>query len=51
VTIGEELRTVSVFEPKEASFQPVDGSWNLTLWQARYKRPFVARLRKAFSGR
>ena len=51
VTIGGELRTVSVFEPKEASFQPVDGAWDLALWQGRYKRPFVARLRKAFSGR
>jgi hypothetical protein len=51
VTIGGELRTVSVFVPKEASFQPVDGAWNLALWRGRYKRPFVARLRKAFSGR
>ena len=51
VTIGGELRTVSVFEPKEASFQPVDGAWDLALWQGRYKRPFVAGLRKAFSGR
>jgi hypothetical protein len=51
VTIGRKLRTVSVFEPKEASFQPVDGGWDLALWQGRYKRPFVARLRKAFSGR
>jgi len=51
VTIGGKLRTVSVFEPKEASFQPVDGGWDLALWQGRYTRPFVARLRKAFSGR
>ena len=51
VTIGGKPRKVSVFEPKEASFQPVDGAWNLALWQGRYKRPFVARLRKAFSGR
>jgi len=51
VTIGGKLRTVSVFEPKEASFQPVDGAWDLALWQRHYKRAYVARLRKAFSGR
>ena len=51
VTVGDVLKTVSVFEPKEESFQPVDGAWDLALWQGRYKRPFVARLRKAFSGR
>jgi len=49
VTVGGALRTVSVFEPKEASFQPVDGAWDLALWQARYKRAFIARIRKALS--
>ena len=41
------MKTVSVFEPKEESFQPVDGAWDLALWQGRYKRPFIARMRKA----
>ena len=49
VTIGGKLRMVSVFEPKEESFQPVDGVWDLALWQGRYKRPFIARIRKALS--
>ena len=49
VTIEGKLETVSVFEPKEASFQPVDGAWDLALWQARYKRAFIARIRKALS--
>ena len=49
VTVGGALRTVSVFEPKEESFQPVDGAWDLALWQGRYKRPFIARIRKALS--
>jgi hypothetical protein len=31
VTIGRALKVVSVFEPKEESFQPVDGSWDLAL--------------------
>ena len=48
-TIGGKLRMVSVFEPKEESFQPVDGAWDLALWQGRYKRPFIARVRKALS--
>jgi CBS domain-containing protein len=51
VTVGGVLATVSVFEPKEESFQPVDGPWDLALWQGRYKRPFVARLRRAFAAR
>jgi Gamma-glutamyl cyclotransferase, AIG2-like len=47
VTVGGALKTVSVFEPKEQSFRPVAGVWDLALWQGRYKRPFVARIRKA----
>jgi len=49
VTADGVLRTVSVFEPKEESFKPVDGAWDLALWQGRYKRPFIARIRKALS--
>jgi Gamma-glutamyl cyclotransferase, AIG2-like len=49
VMVGGAVRTVSVFEPKEASFQPADGAWDLALWQGRYKRPFIARIRKALS--
>jgi hypothetical protein len=48
VMVDGVLKTVSVFEPKEESFQPVDGAWDLALWQGRYKRPFIARIRKAF---
>ena len=52
VTIGGELKTVSVFEPKEASFQPVDGAWDSRAvagpLQAALRRPPAAR---RFSGR
>jgi CBS domain-containing protein len=51
VRVAGRLETVSVFEPKERSFQAVDRAWNLTLWQGRHKRPFVARLRRALSAR
>jgi Gamma-glutamyl cyclotransferase, AIG2-like len=49
VRIGGRLTTVSVFEPVENRFQPVDGAWTLALWQGRHKRPFVSRLRRALS--
>ena len=49
VRIHGRVTTVSVFEPKEKAFQPVDGEWSLTEWQQRYKRAFVNRIRKAFS--
>jgi hypothetical protein len=49
VWIHGRLTTVSVFEPKEKAFQPVDGVWSLTEWQRRDKRKFVERIRKAFS--
>lgn len=45
------LMTVSVFEPVENRFQPVDGQWDLALWQRRNKRAFIARVRRAFSAR
>ena len=51
VKVAGALTTVSVFEPVEERFQPVDGSWDLALWQRRDKRPFVGRLRRAFSAR
>jgi hypothetical protein len=51
VRVAGALTTVSVFEPLENRFQPVDGSWDLALWQRRDKRPFVGRLRRAFSAR
>jgi CBS domain-containing protein len=47
VTVDGVLKTVSVFEPKEERFQPVDGVWDLALWQGRYKRAFLARIRRA----
>ena len=49
VRIGDRLTVVSVFEPKEKAFQPVDGEWSLTLWQRHDKRKFVDRIRKVFS--
>jgi CBS domain-containing protein len=49
VRVGRSLTTVSVFEPVEKRFQPVDGAWDIALWQGRHKRPFVARLRRALS--
>ena len=49
VRIGGRLMVVSVFEPKEKAFQPVDGAWSLLEWQRRDKRKFVDRIRKAFS--
>ena len=51
VTVGGALKTVSVFEPREASLQPVDSAWSLAVWQGRDKRPFVARLRRDVSAR
>jgi hypothetical protein len=53
------LVTVSVFEPivesgkgyRDSRLQPSRELWNLATWQRRHKRPFAARLRRAFSGR
>jgi len=41
--------TVSVFEPIEDSFEPVEGTWSLTLWQRRQKRAFIHRVSRALS--
>ncbi len=49
VRIGSRLTVVSVFEPKEKAFQPVDGVWSLAEWQRRDKRKFVNRIRKALA--
>lgn len=49
VRVHGHITTVSVFEPKEKAFQPVDGEWSLTDWQRRHKRRFLERIRKAFS--
>lgn len=49
VRIAGRMTTVSVFEPLEKVFQPTSGAWDLKLWQRRYKRPFIARVRRAFS--
>lgn len=43
--------SVYVFEPVEERFEPVDGRWELVVWQRRDKRRFVDRLRRAFSAR
>lgn len=49
VRIGGRLSVVSVFEPLELSFQPVEGYWDLAGWQRRHKRPFMDRIRRAIS--
>ena len=49
VRIGGELTTVSVFEPVIARLQPSTSPWDYALWKGRHKRPFVGRLRRAFS--
>jgi hypothetical protein len=51
VRVGGELATVSVFEPVVARLQPSTSPWDYALWKGRHKRPFVARLRRAFSAR
>ncbi len=51
VRVDGRLATVSVFEPVENRFQPTGGDWALAVWQQRYKRDFVGRLRRAFSAR
>lgn len=49
VRVDGRLTVVSVFEPKEKAFQPVEGDWSLTEWQRRDKRRFIDRIRKVFS--
>jgi Gamma-glutamyl cyclotransferase, AIG2-like len=51
VRIGDELATVSVFEPIVARLQPSTSPWDHALWKGRYKRPFVGRLRRVLSAR
>lgn len=49
VRIAGRLSIVSVFAPLEERFQPTGGSWELTWWQRRHKRAFLARLSPAIS--
>jgi len=59
VRSGGRLVTVSVYEPvvesgkgyRDPRLQPSRELWSLVTWQRRHKRPFAARLRRAFSGR
>ncbi|MBV8190052.1 MAG: gamma-glutamylcyclotransferase [Alphaproteobacteria bacterium] len=51
VRMNKRLVSVSVFEPVERRFEPVEGRWDLAVWQRRDKRQFVERLRLAFSAR
>ena len=51
VRVAGVLTTVSVFEPVAMRLQPSASPWDYALWKGRHKRPFVARLRKALSGR
>ena len=50
VRINGETASVCVFEPVEERFEPVEGRWELALWQRRDKRLFLGRLRRAFNG-
>ena len=45
------IGTVSVFEPLVQKLKPSDRPWDLSSWQRRDKRDFVARLMGALSGR
>jgi hypothetical protein len=49
VRIAGVLSIVSVFAPLEERFQPTSGSWELTSWQRRHKKAFLARLRPMLS--
>jgi hypothetical protein len=49
VKLDGQLATVSVFEPIVQRLQPSNEPWDLALWQRRYKRAFVDRVRRAFS--
>lgn len=49
VRLRGRIEIVSVFEPIEKKFEPVSGPWSLELWQRRYKRAFVDRIRRVFS--
>lgn len=49
VRVAGAMTIVSVFEPVEERFQPTSGSWDLTSWQRRHKRAFLARVRPALS--
>jgi hypothetical protein len=49
VRIAGTTTVVSVFEPVEERFQSTSGLWELTAWQRRYKRAFLARVRPALS--
>ena len=51
VRMRGRIDRVSVFEPVASRLQPSGDLWDLTLWQRRYKRAFIERLRRAFSGR
>ena len=51
VRMQGRLQAVSVFTPNGPGLAPSADAWDLALWQARYKRPFVAYIRKALSAR
>ena len=44
-------QTVSLFEPIVSRLQPSGELWDLTKWQQRHKRGFVARVARMFNGR
>jgi hypothetical protein len=51
VRTASGLTRVSVYEPIVQKLKPSDRPWDLTQWQRRDKRGFVARLVRALTGR
>lgn len=51
VRVAGAMTTVSVFEPVRSKLQPSGEPWELSLWQRRSKRAFLARIRPILSAR
>lgn len=51
VRLQGRLERVSVFEPDGPGLAPSAEAWDIGHWQSRYKRAFVAYIRKALGGR
>ena len=51
VRLQGRLDRVSVFTPNGPGLAPSADEWDLASWQGRYKRPFVAWIRRALSAR
>ena len=51
VRLQGRLERVSVFEPQGPGLAPSADPWDVRHWQSRYKRPFVAYIRRALTVR